>query len=103
MKIALVIPALAIFFGIALLIGAASTVNASHHGCSMFNVDVSDMDINNDEMVSYDEYSAYHSERLRWSFNALDTDNNGSISKGEWDTFLKMHGVGKAYDHNKQG
>ena len=103
MKIALVIPALAIFSGIALLIGAASTVNAGHHGCSMFSVDVSDMDANNDGMVSYDEYSAYHTERLRWSFNALDTDNDGSISKSEWDIFLKMHGVDKAYDQNNQG
>jgi hypothetical protein len=103
MKIAIVIPAMAIFSGIALLIGAASIVNASHHGYSMFSVGMRDMDSNNDGMVSYDEYSAYHSERLRWSFNALDTDNNGSISKSEWDTFLKMHGVGKVYDHNKEG
>ncbi|MBW2432690.1 MAG: EF-hand domain-containing protein [Deltaproteobacteria bacterium] len=103
MKIALVIPALAIFSAIALLIGAALTANAGHHGHSMFGANLSEMDGNNDGMVSYEEYSAYHSERLRWSFNALDTDNDGSLSESEWETFLKMHGVGKDADSSQQG
>ena len=102
MKVALMIPALAIFLAIALLIGAAATVNAGHHG-SMFGAELSDMDSNNDGMISFKEYSAYHSEKLRWRFNALDTNDNGSISESEWDTFLKMHGMGKSYDHHQQG
>jgi Ca2+-binding EF-hand superfamily protein len=102
MKIALIIPALAILSAIALLIGAAATVNAGHHG-SMFGAELSDMDSNNDGMVSFEEYSAYHSEKLRWSFNALDSNNDGSISESEWNTFLKMHGMGKSHDPNQQG
>ena len=102
MKSALIIPALAIFSAIALLIGAAATVNAGHHG-SMFGAELSDMDSNNDGMISFEEYSAFHSEKLRWSFNALDTNNDGSISESEWDTFLKMHGMGKSYDLNQEG
>lgn len=103
MKIALIIPVLAILSAFALLIGAATTVKAGHHGYSMFSADLNDMDSNKDAIVSYEEYSEYHSEQLRWSFNALDTDNDGSISEDEWNTFLKMHGVDKSYDHNQEG
>ena len=103
MKIALVIPALAIFSAIALLIGAALTANADHHGHSMFGANLSDMDSNGDGAVSYEEYSAYHSERLRWGFDVLDTDKDGSISQAEWETFLNMHGVGNNYNSGQQG
>ncbi len=103
MKSALIIPILAIFFAIALFIGAVANVNAGYHGHPMFNADLSDMDTNSDGMVSLEEYSTFHSEQLRWSFNALDTDNDGAISASEWDTFLKMHGVGKFYDQHPQG
>lgn len=103
MKIALVIPALAIFSAIALLIGAALTANAGHHGHSMFSANLKDMDKNGDGTVSYQEYIDYHSERLRWGFDVLDTDKDGSISQDEWETFLKMHGVGKKYDPSQQG
>jgi hypothetical protein len=61
MKIALIIPALAIFSAIALLIGAAATVNAGHHG-SMFGAELRDMVSNNDGMLSFEEYSTYHFE-----------------------------------------
>ena len=102
MKGALIIPALAIFSAIALLIGAAATVNAGHHG-SMFGAELSNMDSIYDGMISFKDYSAYHFEKLRWRFNALDTNADGSISESEWDTFLKMHGMGESYDHNQQG
>ncbi|MGD9350041.1 MAG: hypothetical protein PVF71_10315, partial [Desulfobacterales bacterium] len=94
MKSALIIPILAILSGIALFIGAASIANAGHHGHSMFSGGLNEMDSNNDGAVSFDEYSAYHTERLRWGFNALDTNSDGLISSDEWETFLKMHGAG---------
>ena len=65
--------------------------------------DISDMDTNNDGVVSFNEYSDFHSEQLRWSFNALDADNDGSISASEWDIFLKMHGVGMKDEYKHQG
>jgi hypothetical protein len=103
MKIALLIPALAILSAFALFVGAMTTANAGHHGHSMFSSDISQMDTNDDGMVSFEEYSDFHTEQMRWSFNALDADNDGSISTTEWETFLKMHGVGKGYHQNKQG
>jgi Ca2+-binding EF-hand superfamily protein len=53
-------------------------------------------------VVSFEEYSALHSEMLRWGFNAIDSDNDGSISANEWETFLKMHGVVKGHNKNRQ-
>lgn len=93
MKTFLLVPALAILSAFTLLIGTTSTVNAAHHGDSMFSANLSAMDSNNDEMVSFEEYSDYHSEKLRWSFNALDSNNDGSISEAEWETFKRMHGA----------
>ena len=103
MKNAMIIPILAILLGLALFIGAVQNVHAGHHGCSMFSADISDMDADNDGTVSFEEYTAFHTEQLRWSFNALDIDNDGFISSDEWDTFLKMHGIGKGYEPNQQG
>ena len=103
MKTLLIIPTLAIFLAIALFLGAVINAQAGYHGSTMFSPDISDMDTNNDGMVSFEEYSALHSEKLRWGFNALDTDNDGSISASEWEIFLKMHGVGKGSNNNQQG
>jgi Ca2+-binding EF-hand superfamily protein len=103
MKSALIIPGMVIFSAIALFIGAAISVHAGHHGFSMFSANIGEMDTNGDGKVSFEEYSDFHSEQLRWSFNALDADNDGSISASEWETFLKMHGAGKSYDQNQQG
>ena len=102
MKIALIIPAVAILSALALLLGAIVSADAGHHGYSMFSANAEEIDANGDGNISFDEYSAFHSEQLRWSFNALDTDNDNSISIEEWNTFLKMHGVGKGYDHGPQ-
>ena len=102
MKGYLLVPALAIFSALALLLGSVLSVNAGHHGHKMFSANITDMDNNGDGVVSFEEYSAFHSEQLRWSFNALDTDNDGSISESEWEQFLKMHGVGNRYGSDKQ-
>ena len=103
MKTLFLIPTLAILFAVALLIGALATAQAGHHYHSMFSAGISDMDQNKNGAVSFDEYSDYHAERLRWSFDALDTDNDEAISEQEWKTFLKMHGGKMEYNHPQQG
>ena len=102
MKIALIIPFLAIFSALAILFGAVVTSNAGHHNRSMIGVNIDEMDQNGDGNVSFEEFSAFHDEQLRWSFNALDSDNNALISEEEWNTFLKMHGVGKHHGSSPQ-
>ena len=102
MKSYLIIPAMAIFSAIALFVGSVVTVQAGHHGHSMFKANLNEMDSNEDGVVSFDEYDAFHSEQLRWSFDAIDLDNDGAISENEWNQFLKMHGVGKGYGSDKQ-
>ena len=102
MKRYIIIPGLAIFSALALLLGSVLTAHAGHHGCAMFSANVSDMDSNGDGVVSFEEYAGFHDEQLRWGFNALDTDKDGSISESEWNQFLKMHGIGKGYGPDKQ-
>ncbi len=97
-----IIPALAILSALTLFLGAVMTVNAGHHNHSMFSTNINDMDLNNDDKVTFEEYSTFHSNQLRWSFDALDTDNDDAITSEEWDMFLKMHGVG-THEHNQPG
>ena len=99
----IVVPTSAIFLAFALFLGAVINAHAGHHGYMMFSSDISDIDTNKDGVVSFEEYSALHSEKLKWEFNTLDTDNDGTISAKEWETFLKLHGVLKGYDKNQQG
>lgn len=103
MKLALIIPALAILSALALFVGAVVSTNAGHHGYFMFGATINEMDANDDGKISFDEYSAFHSEKLRWSFDAIDIDNDNAISSEEWETLLKMHGAGKGYGHDQQG
>ena len=95
METQLIVPILAIFLAIAPFLGAVINAHAGRRACMMFSADISDMDTNIDGVFSFEEYSALHSKKLRWGFNALDTDNDGSISASEWETLLKAHGVEK--------
>jgi hypothetical protein len=98
----MVVPTSAIFLAMALFLGAVINAHAGYHGSMVFSSDIIDMDTNNDGVMSFEKYSALHSEKLRWEFNALDNDNDGTISANEWKTFLKMHGFVEGYDKNHQ-
>jgi hypothetical protein len=69
---------------------------ASHHyhGYGMHMTDMSKMDDNQDNVITFDEFSAAHLEMLRNAFKMLDTDKDELINKKEWDEFLKVHGFG---------
>ncbi len=86
-----------------LMIGLLLNVHANHHGGAMYVSKLSEMDTNKDNTVTLDEYIAHHEAQLRWSFKAIDTDNDGRISESEWNEFLKMHGFDHGYKMNQEG
>ena len=66
---------------------------SDHHGGMMSSWDMDAVDANNDNQLSFDEYSAKQIEHLRAGFDMIDTDKNGVISEAEWKALLKVHGV----------
>ena len=64
----------------------------SYHGHGMGMGDMSKLDSDDDSKITFEEFSASQLDRLRSAFNMLDTDNDGFISKDEYNEFLKVHG-----------
>jgi Ca2+-binding EF-hand superfamily protein len=54
--------------------------------------EMSEMDRNNDGEITFDEFSAPATERLKSGFKMLDINNHDIISQEEWDEFLRAHG-----------
>ena len=63
------------------------------HGYGMFSKDLGAMDSNDDSLVTFDEYQAFHSKDLRAAFSMLDANGDNVIDKAEWEQFLKLHGM----------
>jgi Ca2+-binding EF-hand superfamily protein len=57
--------------------------------------EMSEIDSNNDGEITFDEFSAPTTEKLKGSFKMLDTNNDDVISQEEWDEFLRVHGFEK--------
>ncbi len=57
--------------------------------------DVSKLDNDQDGVLSFDEFSAEKMEWLRSAFKMIDTNNDEEIDSEEWNTMLKIHGIGK--------
>lgn len=87
------------FFFVTLLsaILIASITFAGYHndgqGCMMSTWDMTEMDSNQDNMLSLEEYSDSYQESLSKGFNMIDTNQDGMVDKGEWNEILKIHGV----------
>ena len=82
---------------ILLLAGSISGAMAGHHyhGCGYMR-NMTDMDSNEDGLITFDEYSAPYMEKHRSAFKMLDTNNDDLIDNEEWDKFLEMHGYGES-------
>ena len=57
--------------------------------------EMSEIDSNNDGEITFDEFSAPTTEKLKGSFKMLDTNDDDVISQEEWDEFLRVHGFEK--------
>lgn len=66
-----------------------------HHGCGTVMQDMTTMDNNQDQVLTFEEFSAPQENNLRTAFDMLDTDDSGGIDPNEWDAFLSIHGYGK--------
>jgi Ca2+-binding EF-hand superfamily protein len=64
-----------------------------HHKGMMSSWDMSTIDRNQDNQLTFEEYSAQQVENLRSGFEMIDTDKDGVVSEAEWNAFLKVHGV----------
>jgi hypothetical protein len=88
----LIIP-VTIFF----MITGLSIAFASHHyhggGCMMSTKDMSAMDTNEDNELSFEEFSEPHLESLRTGFDMVDANKDGKISQIEWKNLLRVHGI----------
>lgn len=64
-----------------------------NHGCMMSTWDMTEMDTNQDSMLSFEEYSDSHQESLSESFNIIDTNQDGVVDEDEWTKIREIHGV----------
>ena len=75
----------------------ASVTFAGHHyhghGCIMSSWDMTEMDTNEDGILSFDEYSNPHRKVLRSGFDMIDENKDGSIDQNEWRKLLEVHGM----------
>lgn len=65
-------------------------------GQGVFQKHFSDMDINGDDSLDFEEFKNVFPSTEQKAFDRLDTDQNGSLSHDEWHQFKEMHsGMGK--------
>jgi Ca2+-binding EF-hand superfamily protein len=54
--------------------------------------DMTEMDSNQDNMLSLEEYSDRYRKSLSKSFNMIDINQDGMVDEGEWTKILEVHG-----------
>ena len=81
----------------ALIFSPLALAGHHYHGrdYKMPSWDMTDLDSDNDGLLSFEEFGASHMDKLRTGFNMIDTDKDGVIGESEWDDFLRVHGMEK--------
>jgi hypothetical protein len=64
-----------------------------YHGCGMGMSQMSELDGDQNGVITLEEFSAPQMERLTSAFKMLDTNNDNVIDQSEWNEFLKVHGI----------
>ena len=77
---------------------AGAIAGHSYHGYGMKMTEMSEVDSNEDGVVTFEELSAPTVDKLKRGFKMLDTNDNKMISGEEWDEFLKVHEFEKRSD-----
>ncbi|CAB1077735.1 hypothetical protein D1AOALGA4SA_5514 [Olavius algarvensis Delta 1 endosymbiont] len=80
---------------IAGFLGISSAGHYYHGHSGMKMSELSEMDTDNDGVISFEEFSAPHMERYKNAFDMLDSSQNGEIDQVEWTNFLEVHGYGE--------
>ena len=72
-----------------------SIAGHNYHGYNMKISEMSEVDSSNDAEITFGEFSAPMTEKLKSGFKMLDTNNDEVISKEKWKEFLRVHGMDK--------
>ncbi len=70
----------------------------NYHGYGMKMTEMSEIDSNEDGVVTFEEFSAPTVDKLKSGFKMLDTNGDEKISSEEYDEFLRVHGFEKRSD-----
>lgn len=87
--------------GLILALTIPTVTLASHHGgghgygCGKMNWDMSELDTDNDGVLTFEEYSSPNAKKWRSGFDMIDTNGDGEVDGDEWKTFLDMHNMNK--------
>jgi hypothetical protein len=67
---------------------------------SAYMVHMGDIDKDGDDALSWGEFKGHFPNAEKSVFDAIDLDQDGSISHDEWHEFKTAHGKGKGYHHS---
>ena len=85
----------------AILVGTlvtGSIAGHNYHSYGMKMSEMSEIDSNEDGVVTFEEFSAPTVDKLKSGFKMLDTNGDERISSEEYDEFLRVHGFEKRSD-----
>lgn len=67
-----------------------------HGGCRGYGItswDIDKLDGDKNDAVSFEEFSRNQMEKLRSSFDSIDTNKDGVIDASEWNELRRVHGM----------
>ena len=60
---------------------------------STFNAHFGDMDTDNDEMLSWEEFKSHFPQATKEIYQELDLNGDGMVDHDEWHAFKEAHGL----------
>ncbi len=67
----------------------------SYHGCGlgMSSFNMSDIDADEDGVVTFEEFGKKQMEKMRSAFDTIDTNKDGEVDEMEWTELMRVHGL----------